>query len=163
MKICSFEIKILAIKPWARLTGLWTTRKGNLNNDGQVKPYLCWKVNILAVFSISVTNVRACKAEPRVARLFLRPTAFFLFIYLFIYLFVCLFIFRRFQFDVFVFLSEWCTCQKKHKFSIFIRAWNSPQVVSVICWRSLYIFRYEWNFELSSQHFVSKCWLCKID
>ena len=33
----------------------------------------------------------------------------------------------------------------------------------VVCWRSVYSFRYEWNFELPLQFFVSKCWLCKID
>ena len=100
--------------------------------------------------------------EPRVASLFLRATAFFLFIYLFFYLFIYLF-FGRFKFNVNVVLSKWCTWQKKHKFSIFFRAWNSAQVVAVICWRSVYSFRYEWNFELPSQVFVWKCWLCKID
>ena len=35
---------------------------------------------------------------------------------------IYLFIFWRFQFNVNVFLSKWCTWQKKHKFSIFSRA-----------------------------------------
>ena len=108
---------------------------------------LCWG---------SVTNVRACEPEPQAASRepFLRATAFIL---------IYSFIFWRFQFNVNVFLSKWCTWQKKHKFSIFFRAWNFAQVVSVVCWRSVYSFRYEWNFELPSQIFVSKCWLCKID
>ena len=64
--------------------------------------------------------------ESRVASLFLRATALFSYI----------FIFWRFQVNVNVFLSKWFTWQKKHKLSIFFRAWNSAQVVAVICWRS---------------------------
>ena len=67
--------------------------------------------------------------EPRVASLFLRVTAFFSY----------LFIFWRFQFNVNVFLSKWFTLQKKHKFSIFLRAWNSANVVAVVCWGLVYI------------------------
>ena len=74
--------------------------------------------------------------EPRVASLFLRATAFF-----FSYLFIYFVVFWHFQFNVNVFLSKWGTWQKKHKFSIFFRAWNSAQVVSVVCWRSFYSFR----------------------
>ena len=76
----------------------------------------------------SVTNVRACEPEPRVASLFLRALLFFLFIY-----------FLAFSINVNVFLRKWFTLQKKHKFSIFFRAWNSAQVVAVVCWRSVYI------------------------
>ena len=85
---------------------------------------LCWG---------SVTNVRACEPEPQAASRepFLRATAFIL---------IYSFIFWRFQFNVNVFLSKWCTWQKKHKFSIFFRAWNFAQVVSVVCWRSVYSF-----------------------
>ena len=81
----------------------------------------------------------------------------------FIFLFIYLSIFWHFKFNVDIFFSKWCSWQKKHKFSIFFRAWNSAQVVSIICWRSVYSFKYEWNFELPLQIFVSTCWLCKID
>ena len=74
----------------------------------------------------SVTNVRAASRESRAY--FCEPLLFFL-----IYFFLSLFIFWRFQFNVNVFLSKWCTWQKKHKFSIFFRARNSAQVVSVVC------------------------------
>lgn len=63
----------------------------------------------------SVTNVRACEPEPRAY--FCEPLLFSLFIYLFF-----IFCFWRFQFNVNVFLSKWCTTRKKHKFSIFFRA-----------------------------------------
>ena len=53
---------------------------------------------------------------------------FFLFIY-----------FLAFSINVNVFLSKWFTLQKKRKFSIFFRAWNSAQAVAVVCWRSVYI------------------------
>ena len=55
--------------------------------------------------------------EPRVASLFLRATAFFLFIYLFL-----IFFFGVFNLTLNAFLSKCCTWQKKHKFSIFFRA-----------------------------------------
>ena len=30
-------------------------------------------------------------------------------------------------------------------------------------WSSVYSFKYEWNFQIPSQIFKSKCWLCKLD
>ena len=82
----------------------------------------------------SVTNVRACEPEPRSASR--ESRAYFCESLLF---FSYLFIFWRFQFNVNVFLSKWFTLQKKHKFSIFLRAWNSANVVAVVCWGLVYI------------------------
>ena len=82
--------------------------------------------------------------KPRVMSLFMRATAFFL-----IYLVIYLFIFWHFKFNVNIFLSKWCTWQKKHKFLIFFHAWNSAQVVSIVRWRSVYCFRYEWNVQVT--------------
>ena len=100
---------------------------------------------------VSVTNLRACEPEQRAASREPIFASHCFFSYWLIDWFIYLFIFWRFKFNVNVFFSKWCTWQKKHKFSIFFRAWNSAQVVSVVCWRSVYSFRYEWNFDLPLQ------------
>ena len=80
----------------------------------------------LVLFWKSVTNVRACEPEPRAASREPIFASHCLFSYIFIF----------WRFQVNVFLSKWFTWQKKHKLSIFFRAWNSAQVVAVVCWRS---------------------------
>ena len=93
--------------------------------DKRVSSFQCHNHDLI----LSVTNARTCEPVPRVASLFLRATAFFS-------LFIC---FLAFSINVNVFLSKWFTLQKKHKFSIFFREWNSAQAVAVVCWRSVYI------------------------
>ena len=96
-------------------------------------------------FTGSVTYVRACEPEPRAATrgpIFASHCFFFLFIYFYLFVF-------------------WRTWQKKHKFFLSCVKLGTSSFRCLL--KVSFRYEYEWNFELPSQIFVSKSWLCKID
>ena len=77
--------------------------------------------------------------------------------------FFLLFIYWRFQFSINVFLSNGALGRRNTFWFSFMREIpRKYNVVSVVCWRSVYSFRYELNFELPSPIFYQSVDYVKV-